>query len=108
MKTQILQTLFTMLIVPALLFLQTPNAFGSTEGYQKASKYMVASNRGKYPKRDRDSDVVNSKGKKKKDQKRKVASVKAKKKKKDQKRKVASSKKSKAKKKKKKKKTKSY
>lgn len=98
--------LLTILIVPALIFGGGSKAFGSEEGYKKASKYMVAANRNSHPAPEQKRDVASSKNKKKKKSpKRKVASVKDKKSKKSPKRKVASTKdKKKAKGKKKKKK----
>ncbi len=101
------QLLLAVLIVPALIMIESSVSFASSEGYQKASQYMVAANRKKHPKQKQDRDVASVK-KKKKTQKRKVASVKSKGKKKTKDRKVASAKSGKSKKKKSKKKKPKY
>ena len=95
--------IFALLIIPALVLLQTPMAYSSAEGYKKASAYMLAANHKKHPKQGEEGTVASTKAKKKGSKKRDIASVKSKKKK-GQKRKVANTKKGKAKKKKKKKK----
>ncbi len=99
--------ILAMFIITAIVIGSSPRALASSDGYKKASKYMVASNRKKHPApkgQDRaPASAKKSKKGKKKNQKRDVASTKkSKSKKKSQKRKVASTKKAKSKKKKKK------